>query len=109
MIENKACEIEMNERFKLKLAKAGIKHNAPVVARIKELQEDIRELHIKRNKLIDKIKSVDEEKYRECLMLLYVENKNISEIAEKMCYEYQTIVNLHSKAIKAYAKTACKA
>ena len=109
MIENKACEIEINERFKLKLAKAGIKYNVPIVARIKDLQSDIRQLHIKRNKLIDKVKSIEKLSCRECLLLLYVENKKMSEIAEIMCYEYKSIVNLHSKAIREYAEMAYKA
>lgn len=108
-IENKACEIEMNERFKQKLAKAGIKHNAPIVARIKELGADIRQLHIKRNKLIEKIKSMKNLNYRECLLLRYAENKDLAEIAEILCYEYKSIVNLHSKALKSYAETAYKA
>lgn len=108
-IENKVCEIEMNEQLKLKLAKAGIKHNGPIVTRIKELQANIRQLHIKRNKLIDRVKSLKKSSYRECLLLRYAENKEISEIAEIMCYEYKSIVKLHSKAVKAYAETACKA
>ena len=107
-IENKAYELEMNEQFRIKLARAGIDNNAPIVARIKELRSDVRELHIKRNKLITKIKMMGKDKYRECLLLLYVENKKISEIAETMCYEYKSIIKLHGKALKAYAEMSYK-
>ena len=76
------------------------------VARIADLKEeinrDIGELLILRNKIINEIQSLDNPVYIDILYKRYVEYKTLEEIAVEMSYTYVHTRRLHGLALQAF-------
>ena len=78
------------------------------VARIMDLKEeinrDIGELLILKNKIINEIQSLDSPVYIDILYKRYVEYKTLEEIAVEMSYSYGYIKRIHGHALLAFGK-----
>ena len=78
------------------------------VARIADLKEeinrDIGELLILRNKIINEIQSLDNPVYIDILYKRYVEYKTLEEIAVEMSYSYRQVLRLHGLALQDFKR-----
>lgn len=77
----------------------SIKIKEDIITNKQKIQKLVKEKN-KIKKSIEVLKPT----YKEVLKLRYFENLNFYEIAEKMSYEYKSILNLHGKALKEFAK-----
>ena len=78
------------------------------VARIMDLKEeinrDIGELLILKNKIINEIQSLDNPVYIDILYKRYVEYKTLEEIAVEMSYSYRQVLRLHGLALQDFKR-----
>lgn len=78
------------------------------VARIADLKEeinrDIGELLILKNKIINEIQSLDSPVYIDILYKRYVEYKTLEEIAVEMSYSYRQVLRLHGLALQDFKR-----
>lgn len=78
------------------------------VARIMDLKEeinrDIGELLILKNKIINEIQSLDSHVYIDILYKRYVEYKTLEEIAVEMSYSYDHIRRMHGYALEYFKR-----
>lgn len=78
------------------------------VARIMDLKEeinrDIGELLILKNKIINEIQSLDSPVYIDILYKRYVEYKTLEEIAVEMSYSYRQVLRLHGLALQDFKR-----
>lgn len=78
------------------------------VARIADLKEeinrDIGELLILKNKIINEIQNLDSPVYIDILYKRYVEYKTLEEIAVEMSYSYRQVLRLHGLALQDFKR-----
>lgn len=65
-----------------------------------EIKRDIVKYTMKKNVIINDIYKLDNNKYIYILLKRYVELKSLEQISVDMCYTYEHIRHLHSKALK---------
>ena len=79
-----------------------------IVAKIVDIEKEINaaidEYFTLKNKIIRQIESLKDERYYNLLHKRYVQYKDFSIIADEMRYDYQTCVNMHGRALKAFQK-----
>ena len=81
---------------------------AKIVDMEKEINDAIDEFFALKNKIIRQIEQLKNVQYYDLLFKRYVQYKDFSVIAREMNYEYQVIINLHGKALKAFYKIFLK-
>lgn len=69
-----------------------------------EINRQIDEFIDLKNKIIEQIEVMPDEKHRTLLYKKYVEYKDLSVVACEMHYEYKSILNMHGYALKAFKK-----
>jgi len=76
--------------------------------KIEEMEENIEKLideYVdKKNKIIKKIDSIEDETYYDVLFSRYIEKKTFEKIASDMHYSFRNITRLHGKALQAFEK-----
>lgn len=70
----------------------------------REIESDIKELLILKNKIINEIQSMDNPVYINILYKRYVQYKSLEEIAVEMSYSYVHIRRLHGYALIQFSK-----
>lgn len=77
---------------------------AKIVDMDKEISDMIIQLFELRQGIIAKIEMLNDPRYYNVLYKRYVQYKDFSVIAFEMQYTYQTTINLHNEALKAFEK-----
>lgn len=70
----------------------------------REIESDIKELLILKNKIINEIQSMDNPVYINILCKRYVQYKSLEEIAVEMSYSYHWIKHLHGIALQEFKR-----
>lgn len=70
----------------------------------REIESDIKELLILKNKIINEIQSMDNPVYINILYKRYVQYKSLEEIAVEMSYSYTRLRHLHGRALQGFKK-----
>ena len=70
----------------------------------REIESDIKELLILKNKIINEIQSMDNPVYINILYKRYVQYKSLEEIAVEMSYSYRQIKRLHGISLQGFRK-----
>ena len=82
-----------------------ISEDVACIADLKEeINRDIGELLILRNKIINEIQSLDNPVYIDILYKRYVEYKTLEEIAVEMRYSYRQVLRLHGLALQDFKR-----
>lgn len=82
-----------------------ISEDVACIADLKEeINRDIGELLILRNKIINEIQSLDNPVYIDILYKRYVEYKTLEEIAVEMSYSYRQVLRLHGLALQDFKR-----
>lgn len=78
------------------------------IIKIADLEADLTRKIIlytaKKNQIIEEIESLEEPKYVEILMKMYVEDKSLEEVAVEMAYSYDRVRHLHGLALVEFEK-----
>ena len=70
----------------------------------RDIESDIKELLILKNKIINEIQSMDNPVYINILYKRYVQYKSLEEIAVEMSYSYTRLRHLHGRALQGFKK-----
>ncbi len=70
----------------------------------KKIKDEILRLTEKKHEIISGILSMENEIYSHILIMHYVDMKSFEDIAAETDYSYQYVINLHRKAINAFAE-----
>ena len=82
-----------------------ISEDVACIADLKEeINRDIGELLILKNKIINEIQSLDSPVYIDILYKRYVEYKTLEEIAVEMSYSYRQVLRLHGLALQDFKR-----
>jgi len=69
-----------------------------------EINKDIGQFLVTRNKIINEIQGLDNPVYMNILFKRYVEYKQLEEIAVEMNYSYRQVLRLHGYALREFGK-----
>ena len=85
--------------------RAKVSEDVPQMVDLKrEIESDIKELLILKNKIINEIQSMDNPVYINILYKRYVQYKSLEEIEVEMSYSYHWIKHLHGIALQEFKR-----
>lgn len=70
-----------------------------------KLAVDIERYHSLKRKIVSQIDQLLDDRYREILLLRYVEGMSLNEVAEEMRYSYDYVQHMHGFALLEFQKT----
>ena len=118
MINNKLSEISQLRELSVSISAIGNDEKVQTspnfdkigtaIAKIDELENNldkmIDEYLVKRERIIAKIDTMEEESVYQILFSRYIEKKTFEKIATEMKYSWRQIVRLHGKALQQFEK-----